>query len=756
MMKSSYRPIVPLVATMLGVLVVIIAAGWGGIAVIDSIRGYATGGTHYAKSHLGAVSALREYARYGRPEDFRNYERRIGVAVNDRVAREILEQHDLPWTNSVPFLIGGKNHPDDAVGMAWLFRHFHELYLFKPAVGTWREADREIQRIGRIAGDLRRTVESGAPTELGALLEELTRVSDGLIELEDRFASEIGTAARSVKSMLFWGLIGLGVLLALLVVGLGYFAGLRLKQARAEILLRETRFRDVAEIAADWIWEVDENLRFTLLHNRHRPEDEGRVVDGNVDVPLTALSADNDRKNLQAIADHAPFRAMDIHLSDPDVGQRRLRLNGKPVFDAQGFAGYRGTGSDVTEEVEARQEALAKQAALEATFENMSQGIAMFDGDFRLAAFNRRFLDLLDLPEGCLLPGDTLESFIRYNAERGEYGDKPVDEAVAERIGRAHCNEPIRFERERPNGVVVEIRTQPLPAGGFVATYTDVTERHENARNLIQARLSAEHANDAKTLFLANMSHELRTPLNAIIGFAAILNEQMFGPLSERYQGYATDIRESGEHLLSVINDILDLTKVETGHGDYAPERVDLRGTADSCLRFLMPKAAEARVLLHNEIPAGSPEIQADGRRVKQILLNLVGNAVKFSNIGGSIWIRRAECHGYRGFRVVDEGIGMEDAMVEKALQPFVQLEGGLHRRFDGAGLGLALVQRFVDMHDGLLTIDSEPGRGTTVTVLFPDAAAKGGSVEYLDDHHEKRQRDATDGSAGGKVAARA
>ena len=237
-----------------------------------------------------------------------------------------------------------------------------------------------------------------------------------------------------------------------------------------------------------------------------------------------------------------------------------------------------------------------------------------------------------------------------------------------------------------------------------------------------EARRTAEEANRAKSRFLAHMSHELRTPLNAVIGFSEILTQQMFGPLGERYQEYAASILESGRHLLAVINDILDLSKVEAGHYELDESLVDIGEIADQVCSLLREQGVAARLILQVDAATELPLLWADERLMRQILLNLVGNAIKFTPAGGRIVIRVDAAAAGDGMRIVveDNGIGMSEADLERAMIPFGQASNVLARRAQGTGLGLPLARQFVALHGGELSVESEPDRGTVVIVMLP------------------------------------
>jgi cell cycle sensor histidine kinase DivJ len=255
----------------------------------------------------------------------------------------------------------------------------------------------------------------------------------------------------------------------------------------------------------------------------------------------------------------------------------------------------------------------------------------------------------------------------------------------------------------------------------LVAVTRDISRHKAQEADLERAREEAESASFAKTRFLANVSHELRTPLNAIIGFSDLLGQELFGRLEQdRHREYARLIKDSGEHLLQVVNDILDMSKIEAGSFDVTPEPFDLGPMIERCRQIMTPQAERAGVVLSSVVEPGLPELEADRRAVRQILLNLLSNAVKFTEAGG-----RVDCGARRdGRRIVlfvrDTGIGIAPEDLPRLGEPFVQAETGYNRRHAGAGLGLSVVKGLVRLHGGVLSIESTPGAGTTVTVALP------------------------------------
>jgi len=242
------------------------------------------------------------------------------------------------------------------------------------------------------------------------------------------------------------------------------------------------------------------------------------------------------------------------------------------------------------------------------------------------------------------------------------------------------------------------------------------------AAQLKQTSEVAEHSNRAKSEFLALMSHELRTPLNAIIGFSDILNSEMLGPHTiPQYKEYSKDIKDAGKHLLNIINDILDLSKIEAGDFHLTEEPVDVVEIIQSVEHLVRNSLSEKNLTYHNEYPQAHFDLQADARSLKQMLLNVISNAVKFTPVGGHIDTKiDFDKKGDLTISVCDNGVGIAKEDIPLILEPFKQADSHLTRASEGTGLGLSLVKKMVELHNGSIYINSTPGQGTTVTLTFP------------------------------------
>jgi two-component system, cell cycle sensor histidine kinase PleC len=410
-----------------------------------------------------------------------------------------------------------------------------------------------------------------------------------------------------------------------------------------------------------------------------------------------------------------------------------------------------GIAVDITEQKDLMEKTIAADVRLRDAIETIPEAFVLWDAENRLVLCNSNFQDLHDLPDESIRTGTSYEAVVAA-------GRKPVVGATGTHDGPPPpCART--FEAQLDDGRWLHISERRTKDGGYVSVGTDITtiKRHEEklidserrlmatvadlrasqqalesqaqqltdlAEKYAEEKTRAEDANQAKSKFLANMSHELRTPLNAIIGFSEIMGSGMFGPLgADRYTEYCRDIHSSGQYLLDVINDVLDMSKIEAGRMRLDRERLTLDHMLSDSMRVIANRAAEKKLALTLEV---EPDVgfDADRRACKQIVLNLLSNAVKFTPDGG-----RVDVHGRaRGHSVViaidDTGIGIpRDALVRLG-RPFEQVESQHTKSHQGSGLGLAIAKSLVELHGGHMRIRSRPGAGTLVVVRVPRAAA--------------------------------
>lgn len=379
--------------------------------------------------------------------------------------------------------------------------------------------------------------------------------------------------------------------------------------------------------------------------------------------------------------------------------------------------------------------------------ENISEAFVLWDADNRLVLCNSKYQQFHSLPASACVPGTAYEDVVRTAKEP----------AIRKRIGltKSEAAEGRSFEVQLADRRWLQINERRTKDGGFVSVGTDITalkkqeerlllserELMMTVRDLQKERLladqqaqrladladkyarektRAEAANRSKSEFLANMSHELRTPLNAIIGFSEIMEAQIFGPIgSDKYREYSSDIHRSGQFLLDVINDILDMSKIEAGRMQLEIELVDISAMYDEVMRLVGPRAFDGNILLRSDIDP-SLRVHADRRALKQVVINILSNAIKFTPEGGEVTVSATESDNSIQIHIKDSGIGIPAGDIDKLGRPFEQVENQFTKSKGGSGLGLAISKSLLDLHGGGLSIKSVVGVGTEVTITLP------------------------------------
>jgi two-component system cell cycle sensor histidine kinase PleC len=379
--------------------------------------------------------------------------------------------------------------------------------------------------------------------------------------------------------------------------------------------------------------------------------------------------------------------------------------------------------------------------------EAISEAFVVWDANNQLVLCNSKFKSLHGLTDEAAKPGTPYE-------EISAAGSKPIVRMQLSSEGRAVPGART-FEAQLEDGRWLQISERRTKDGGFVSVGTNITELKLHEERLIESekRLKAtvvdlrssqqalerqteqlaylaeryaeqkdraEEASQAKSVFLANMSHELRTPLNAIIGFSEIMESGLFGPLGDtKYHEYCSDIRQSGRYLLDVINDILDMSKIEAGRASFEPELIALDPILSDTVRMVAARAAEKDLDLQSEIEP-SIQLMADRRMVQQIVINLLSNAVKFTPDGGRVTVRARIVNSHVNIAIEDTGIGIPKAALRNLGKPFEQVESQFTKTHRGSGLGLAIAKSLAELHGGAMRIRSSQGVGTIVLVRLP------------------------------------
>ena len=547
--------------------------------------------------------------------------------------------------------------------------------------------------------------------------------------------------------------LAVGIALALMLM----LQSRRVERAQREFVDSEQRFRLAVEAARCGIWEWDlstDQVFMSDVTGAMFGWGGGGVVGGQ--ELLDRVSVDHRDKVRQALSNAATYGAFDVSFRVPSRdGGRAIWIDargqgfGKPGED--GYSRIIGVALDVTEERLAQARAQAAENRLRDAIESVSEAFVLWDRQGRLLMCNRNYRNVFNLEPKLLKPGAPRNEVNRFAALAIKHDQPAPDGAKGVR------------EAELNDGRWIQISERRTAEGGLVMTAADITaiKNQEEARRLNEEQLQyavtglersqeqlaelarkyemekvkAEGANKAKSEFLANMSHELRTPLNAINGFSEIMMNEMFGKLGDaRYKGYSLDIHNSGQHLLALINDILDMSKIEAGKMNLKFESLHLEDVTEDAVRLVRNRAEAAGLQLDIDFPT-LPEVEADYRAVKQVLLNLLSNAIKFTPRAGRVTVRAEVRRDPLGERVrvsvTDTGIGIAAEDLARLAKPFEQVESQHAKTTQGTGLGLALTKSLVEMHDGALEMTSTPGEGTTVSFMLP--VSQGGLMAHRD-----------------------
>lgn len=605
-----------------------------------------------------------------------------------------------------------------------------------------RGEERRITSEGRRAKDRRR----GPPpwmrisilTLALAITAHVLLVARGIAPLE---AVDAAGPFNGIGSSELW-VLGPPIAIGLFTLALVLVMQRRQQGISREWAASERRFRGAVEAARCGVWEWDTQADLVNVSD-YMAELMGLDRSGPIpsEEMLARIHPRYHEAVLHALRQAQTFGTFDVSFPVPDAqGRARwIDARGQARGDRgdDGFTSVLGVALDTTEARRAKAQAQAAESRLRDGIESVSDAFVLFDKQGRLILSNQAFQDAFAFESGVLRKG-AFKQDLNQIAALAIKSDQP---AAGERAGAR--------EVELHDGRWLQLIERFTSDGGSVVTAADITaikqkeaerqraterlhvtiteleDREEKlsqlARKYEVAMTRAEAANQAKSEFLANMSHELRTPLNAINGFSEIMAGEMFGPLGDpKYKGYAADILKSGQHLLSLINDVLDMAKIEAGKLTLHYETVSLKEVVDDAARLMRGKIQEAGLNLLVDAP-DLPEIEADYRGLKQVVLNLISNAVKFTPEDGHIVVALSREDDDRlRVAVTDTGIGIAAEDLTRLARPFEQVEGQHSKTTQGTGLGLALTKSLIELHGGTLSIESEPGRGTTVSFDLP------------------------------------
>jgi PAS domain S-box-containing protein len=724
----------PTVALLVGMTTLQVSVAGFSLYLLSGVRAYVTGESLYSKGQKDAQIYLLDYAEFHRETDYQGLQRALSVPIADRIAREELQKASPDLEIAWQGFIDGGNHPDDVPALIRLFRWFSRTPLMSEAIVTWTEGDRVIEQMRSLAEAAHDRVLAGDADSvaLRQIRARAPELNQQLTLLESRFSAQLGEASRLTQRLL----LALNGFLALILTlaGLAFVRKTARVQAQteAEVVRRQESLQSLLDSAAEGLYGVDLEGRCTFA-NRAALQMLG--YEREVDLlgrPIHALIVDATRAGADATQPDATNGAH----SESESYRRRdgsvfpVERWSHPVMHDGAVNGLVTTFFDISERVKLRTAVRRGEIRMERLVDSVTDGVITFGDDRRVVLFNSAAERLFQTTARAAL-GSAVDRFFSGRplprmAELAEHQIASIHELTGRRAGDG-TTFPLEASFSRmatEDGVLNTVVVR------------DVTSLHQ-ARAERQAREALEASGRAKTEFLSRMSHELRTPLNAVIGFAQLLRIDSARPSTTQQLERIGHIENAAGHLLALVNDVLDLSRVESGEMAVSNEAVDLARAVEEASNMVSPLVTKAAVELliapSNNLTVGTQArasgpplrksssqvwVGADPIRLRQVLVNLLSNAVKYNRHGGSVsvgWrVEGAECL----LSVTDTGPGIASDKLNRLFEPFNRL-GAETSKVEGTGIGLFLSRRLAEMMGGRLHIASTVGEGTVATLVL-------------------------------------
>ena len=740
----------PLVAVFIAMTVLQASLAAFSIELLAAGRAFVTGESLFSKGQKDAQIYLLDYAENHREADYQGFMTALAVPLYDRLAREALQSPEPDVVRARQAFLDGGNHPDDLAGLIRVFLWFQHLPLMSEPIATWTQGDQVIEQMRAVADRARERILAGDPDAQAVrdIRAQAPILNAHLTQLEGKFSRQLGDAARTTQQLL----LALNVTIALLltVSGLAFVRRSASVQSstEAEVTFRKESLQRLLDSAAEGLYGVDVEGRCTFVNRAALRmlgyEQESDLLGRDIHALIHHASADGRPCPSSESNVHHAYRARLASHSADEVFWRRdgssfpVEYWSHPVVHNDELQGAVATFFDISERVKMREALRRGEQRSERLIEAVTDGVVTISADHKVVLFNRAAEAMFGVAAAQAL-GSPLGRFIASDLQVAEV---PADGGIETRSG------PLReLVGRRADGQAfpLEASLSRLDTEDGVLTTVvlrDVTALHQaNAER--RAHLALEAANKAKTEFLSRMSHELRTPLNAVIGFAQLMRVDSAKPLSLDQFTRVQHIENAGAHLLALVNDVLDLSRIESGAMSISHGAVRLAMVVEAASMMVSPLVTEAGVevvLSRRELAVDGAQpgpltdlvagqqaedvwVQADEVRLRQVLVNLLSNAVKYNRPGGRVVLSWIVAGGQCEVLVEDTGKGIAADKLANLFEPFNRL-GAESSGVEGTGIGLVLSRQLAQMMGGELRISSKPGVGTTASLTLQLAAA--------------------------------
>jgi PAS domain S-box-containing protein len=709
------------------------------IDLMSAVRAYVTGESLYSKSQKDAQLHLVNYAETRHEADFQLFMKSLEVPRGDRFAREEMQKAVFDSEVTRQAYLAGGNHPDDIAGAIRLFRLLQKTPLMSRAIETWTQGDRLVDKMRTLAIRAHEGIVAGQlqDPEVTNLRLAVLQINKELTPLEARFAAELSDAARQSERLLFWFNLTMAVLLGL--TGSAFvLRSVRTQVAtEEEVRLRRESLQRILDSAAEGLYGVDIKGRCTFI-NRSALRMLGYTKESELlgremhDVVHHSHADGRPRPADQSSIAGSYREQREVHITD-EVFWRRdgtsfaVEYWSHPMLKNGKFNGAVATFFDISDKIKLQAALQQGEVRIAGLVDAVNDGVMTIDANERIVLFNRAAERLFGVSSKEAL-GSPVERFIprttgktRREARhelRFDYEDTGrVRELFGRRIdGRVFPLEASLSRLDSDEGTLV------------TAVLRDVTDL-QTARAERDAMEALKASNAAKTEFLSRMSHELRTPLNAVLGFSQLIRLDTARPPAPEHVDQLRLIENAGSHLLALVNDVLDLSRVESGQMTVTLEPVELRTSIDDAIAMVMPLAASVGVktwiaghegdLVTKSLAEGDEvTVVADRVRLRQVLVNLLSNAVKYNRPGGEVRISWQVCEDRCDVFVTDDGLGIGADKLDSLFEPFNRL-GAENSKVEGTGIGLVLSRRLMELMGGGLRIESAQGQGTKASLTL-------------------------------------
>jgi PAS domain S-box-containing protein len=713
------------------------------IQLLSAVRAYVTGESLYSKGQKDAQIYLLDYAEKHREDDYARFMAALAVPLGDRAAREALQQPVPDLERARQGFLEGGNHPDDIDGLIRMFLWFRHVPFMSKPIATWADGDRVIEQMRGLVDRARARILAGDP-QSAALAEMRIRapiLNTQLTQLESAFSFQLGVASRTTQQLL----LGLNVSIALLLIvtGLAFVRRSARIQAstEAEVIYRQQSLQRLLDSTAEGLYGVDVEGRCTFINRAALTmlgfERESDLLGRDIHAAIHHSRADGRPYPAHESKVYSAYRSRQESHSTDEVYWRQdgtsfpVESWSHPVIYDGEVQGAVATFFDISDRVEMQAALRRGEMRLERLIDAVTDGVVTIDDEQKIVLFNRAAETMFGIDAADAL-GSRVDRFIAKPAPPEDCAASDDAAAAAQPVaaltGALH---ELVGKRQNGQAFPVEASLSRLETERGVLTTVvlrDVTALHTaNAER--RARQALEAASQAKTEFLSRMSHELRTPLNAVIGFAQLLRMDGSRPLSPDQLDRVRHVESAGEHLLALVNDVLDLSRIESGEMPVAQEAVPMSAVVEEAVTMVSPLVTDAGVEVFvssapvADLPSASavvsPDevwVQADRVRLRQVLVNLLSNAIKYNRPGGTVALTWKVTDGACEVLVIDTGQGIPADMLGSLFEPFNRL-GAEASRVEGTGIGLVLSRQLTEMMGGQLGITSTFGEGTMASL---------------------------------------